>query len=70
MPTFSVNGMNCGHCTQTITKAILDVYPELSVETDIPNKKVTVGAVADIDGVEKIKAIIIEAGYDVTGVTA
>jgi copper chaperone len=68
MPTFSVNGMNCGHCTQTITKAILDVYPELTIETDIPNKKVTVGAVDDIDGVEKVKAIIIEAGYDVTAV--
>jgi copper chaperone len=70
MPTFSVNGMNCGHCTQTITKAILDVYPELNVQTDIPNKNVTVGAMNDIDGVTKIKAIIIEAGYDVTGVEA
>ena len=70
MPTFSVNGMNCGHCTQTITKAILDVYPELTIETDIPNKKVTVGAVSDVDGAEKIKAIIIEAGYDVTAVDA
>lgn len=69
MPTFSVNGMNCGHCTQTITKAILDVYPQISVETDIPNKHVTVDAVND-DGIEKIKAIIIEAGYDVTGVAA
>jgi copper chaperone len=70
MPTFSVNGMNCGHCTQTITKAILDVYPDLSVETDIPNKQVIVGRVDDVDGNEKIKAIIIEAGYDVTAVTA
>ncbi|MEO0047512.1 MAG: hypothetical protein RLZZ410_471 [Pseudomonadota bacterium] len=70
MPTFSVNGMNCGHCTQTITKAILDVYPELNVQTDIPNKNVTVGAMNDIDGVTKIKALIIEAGYDVTGVEA
>ena len=70
MPTFSVNGMNCGHCTQTITKDILDVYPELTVETDIPNKKVTVGAVSDVDSAEKIKAIIIEAGYEVTAVDA
>ena len=70
MPTFSVNGMNCSHCTQTITKAILDVYPELNVQTDIPNKNVTVGAMNDIDGVTKIKALIIEAGYDVTGVEA
>jgi copper chaperone CopZ len=69
MPTFSVNGMNCGHCTKTITQAILDAYPELTVETDIPNKTVTVGAVHD-DGVEKIKAIIIDAGYDVTAVKA
>jgi hypothetical protein len=30
---------------------------------------VTVDAVND-DGIEKIKAIIIEAGYDVTGVAA
>jgi copper chaperone CopZ len=70
MPTFSVNGMSCSHCTQTITKAILDTYPKLTVETNIPNKHVTVGGINDVDGLEKIKAIIIEAGYDVTGVAA
>ena len=60
--TLTVNGMNCGHCTQTITKAILAIDPKASVETDIPSKTVKISS--QLDG-EKISAAVSDAGYDV-----
>ena len=42
--TLTVNGMNCGHCTQTITKAILAIDQKATVETDIPSKTVKVSS--------------------------
>ena len=63
MPTFSVNGMNCGHCTKTITNAILAVDPSAKVETDIPSKTVKVSSEQSI---EVLSSTISEAGYEVT----
>ncbi|QWD79372.1 heavy-metal-associated domain-containing protein [Polynucleobacter sp. MWH-Spelu-300-X4] len=63
MPTFSVNGMNCGHCTKTITNAILAVDPSAKVETDIPSKTVKVSSEKSI---EILSSTISEAGYEVT----
>ncbi|MFM1869947.1 MAG: hypothetical protein RLY99_691 [Pseudomonadota bacterium] len=60
--TLTVNGMNCGHCTQTITKAILAIDPKANVETDIPSKTVKVSSQLDN---ENIRAAIVDAGYDV-----
>lgn len=63
MPTFSVNGMSCGHCTKTITNAILAVDPSAKVETDIPSKTVKVSSEKSI---EVLSSTISEAGYEVT----
>ena len=63
MPTFSVNGMNCGHCTKTITNAILAVDPSAKVETDIPSKTVKVSS---DKSAEILSSAISEAGYEVT----
>jgi len=63
MPTFSVNGMNCGHCTKTITNAILAIDPAAKVETDIPSKTVKVSSTQSIDN---LSSAIAEAGYEVT----
>jgi copper chaperone len=60
--TLTVNGMNCAHCTQTITKAILAIDPKANVETDIPSKTVKVSSQLDN---ENIRAAIVDAGYDV-----
>jgi copper chaperone len=60
--TLTVNGMNCGHCTQTITKAILAIDPKATVETDIPSKTVKVSS--ELQN-EKISAAVADAGYDV-----
>jgi len=73
MPTFTVNGMNCGHCTKTITDALLGIEPTLIVKTDIEHKTVTVlmsNELARKDDInnESIKSVIIDAGYEVTAV--
>jgi copper chaperone len=64
--TLTVNGMNCGHCTQTITKAILAVDPKATVETDIPSKTVKVSSHIDS---ATISATVNDAGYDVIAVS-
>ena len=57
--------MNCGHCTQTITKAIMAIDAKATVETDIPSKTVKVST--ELDG-EKISAAVVDAGYDVLSI--
>mgnify|MGYP000019283603 CR=1 FL=1 len=63
MPIFSVNGMSCGHCTKTITHAILAIDPSAKIETDIPSKTVKVSS---DKSAEILSSAISEAGYEVT----
>ncbi len=62
---FTVKGMNCGHCTQTITKAILGLDPTAKIDTDIPKQTVTV--TSDLDQTRLSEAIV-DAGYDIVAV--
>ncbi len=62
---FTVKGMNCGHCTQTITKAILSLDPTAKIDTDIPRQTVTVTSGLDQ---EKLSEAIIDSGYDIVAV--
>jgi copper chaperone len=62
---FTVKGMNCGHCTQTITKAILGIDPAAKINTDIPKQTVTVTSSLDR---ETLSETIVDAGYDIVAV--
>jgi len=62
---FTVKGMNCGHCTQTITKAILGLDPAAKIDTDIPKQTVTVTSGLDH---KQLGEAIVEAGYDIVAV--
>ncbi len=62
---FTVKGMNCGHCTQTITKAVLGLDPTAKIDTDIPRQTVTVTSGLDQ---EKLSEAIIDSGYDIVAV--
>jgi len=66
MSTFEVLGMNCGHCTKTITEAILNADQSAQIETNISSKTVKVSSTLDSN---KIKGIITEAGYEVRSIT-
>jgi copper chaperone len=62
---FTVKGMSCGHCTQTITKAILGLDPVAKIETDIPKQTVTVTSGLDR---KQLSEAIVDAGYDIVAV--
>jgi copper chaperone len=62
---FTVKGMNCGHCTQTITKAILGIDPAAKIDTDIPKQTVTVTSSLDR---EQLSETIVDAGFDIVTV--
>lgn len=62
---FTVKGMNCGHCTQTITKAILGIDPAARIDTDIPKQTVTVTSSLDR---KQLSETIVDAGYDIVAV--
>ena len=62
MMTFQVEGMSCGHCVQSVTKAVQAVLPKATVAVDLAAGRVTV------DGGERREAVaqaIEDAGYSV-----
>lgn len=62
MLSFEVEGMTCGHCVQSVTKAVQGVEPTAVVAVDLAGKRVTV------QGSERREAIaqaIADAGYAV-----
>ena len=65
MSTFTVEGMNCGHCTKAITQAIVELDANAQVQTDLSNKTVTVSGTPSN---EQISQAITEAGYKVVAV--
>ena len=57
---FKVEDMTCGHCAQTITKAIQKVIPSAKVHADPVSKLVAVSGASDLAAV---KALITKAGF-------
>jgi len=55
-----VDDMACGHCADTIRKAIETRLPGTQVEADPASKLVSVRGSADLTS---IKALVTEAGY-------
>lgn len=62
---YRVEGMTCGHCVSTITKAILATDRDAKVETDLATKSVKVES---NENAEAIRQAIVEAGYSVASV--
>ena len=62
MLSFKVDGMTCGHCVQTVTKAVQGVDPGAIVNADLPAKIVTVESEAQASA---IADAIRRAGYGV-----
>lgn len=62
MMSFQVEGMSCGHCVQSVTKAVQAVEPKAKVAVDLASGRVTVEGGAHRQAVaEAIK----QAGYNV-----
>lgn len=58
-----VEGMSCGHCADTVKRALQAVG--VSAEVDLEGKKVEVRYDETKIGLETIKSVIEEQGYDV-----
>jgi copper chaperone len=67
MLELKVEGMSCGHCVQSVTKAVQGVDPAAKVDVDLTSQRVTIDSAAETS---LVKAAIEEAGYEVVGLTA
>ncbi|MEX2148803.1 MAG: heavy-metal-associated domain-containing protein [Steroidobacteraceae bacterium] len=62
MIKLDVQGMTCGHCVSTVTRAVKSVDPEAKVQVDLGTGKVHVEGRSTADVLGKA---IAEAGYPV-----
>ncbi len=62
MLRFQVEGMSCGHCVASVTKAVQAVDAKAQVQVDLTAKSVSVEG-SDLK--DAIAAAIVGAGYEV-----
>jgi copper chaperone len=62
--TFSVLGMSCDGCANSVTKAIQATQPEATVEVNLETKEITVEGADDND---LIRQAVETAGFEVGG---
>jgi len=61
--TYTVLGMNCDGCAQSLTKAIQSITPNASVSVDLDAKSVTVDGMDE----ETVKQAVTDAGFEFGG---
>ncbi|MCF8720650.1 heavy-metal-associated domain-containing protein [Nitrospina gracilis] len=63
--TLRVDGMTCGHCVETVSKAVSSIPGVSKVDVDLQKKSVTVDFDEGETGLADIKSKITDAGYEV-----
>lgn len=63
--TFTVTGMTCGHCVNSVTEEVSEVAGVTGVEVVLETGTVTVTSDAPVDE-DAVKAAVAAAGYTVT----
>ena len=64
--TYTVRGMTCGHCVNTVTEEISEITGVTSVEIELVeggDSPVTVASEAELD-IDAVRAAVDEAGYE------
>ena len=64
--TFTVVGMTCGHCVDSVTEEVSSVEGVTGVDVDLDSGALTVTSPAAVDE-DAIRAAVEEAGYSVAG---
>ena len=64
--TYTVVGMTCGHCVNSVTEEVSQVPGVTGVEVDLPTGGLTVSSDTDVDDAA-VRAAVEEAGYQVAG---
>jgi len=62
--TYTVTGMTCGHCVQSVTEEVGQIEGVSQVDVDLPTGTVTVTADGPVDDTA-VRAAVAEAGYEV-----
>ncbi len=63
---YTVTGMTCGHCVQSVTEEVSEVAGVTDVQVDLASGQVTVTSDAPVEPAT-IRAAVEEAGYQVAG---
>ncbi|MGH3860554.1 heavy-metal-associated domain-containing protein [Actinokineospora sp.] len=63
--TYTVTGMTCGHCVQSVRDEVGRIDGVTSVKVDLPTGAVTVESIRDLAEAE-VRAAVEEAGYELT----
>jgi copper chaperone CopZ len=64
--SYTVVGMTCGHCVNSVTEEVSQVPGVTDVNVDLATGGLTVTSVADVDD-GAVRAAVEEAGYQVAG---
>ncbi len=65
-PTYTVVGMTCGHCVDSMTEEVGQVPGVTDVGVDLTSGGLTVTSDTDVDD-DAVRAAVEEAGYQVAG---
>lgn len=60
-----VEGMTCGHCAETVTKAVKGLAGVQSVNVDLDKKEVAVEFDEGTTELEKVSSVITGVGFEV-----
>lgn len=61
--TYTVTGMTCGHCAQSVTEEVSEVPGVADVAVDLPTGAVTVTSEQPLSE-DQIRTAVTEAGYE------
>lgn len=61
--TYTVRGMTCGHCVQSVTEEVSELPGVTDVNVDLPTGAVTVTSEGPL-GDDQVRAAVTEAGYE------
>jgi copper chaperone CopZ len=64
--TYTVVGMTCGHCVDSVTEEVTQVAGVTAVDVDLASGGLTVTSSSTIDD-SAVQAAVEEAGYHVAG---
>ena len=64
--TYTVVGMTCGHCVNSVTEEVTQVPGVTNVDVDLASGGLTVTSDSTIDD-SAVQAAVEEAGYQVAG---
>ncbi|WP_327432892.1 heavy-metal-associated domain-containing protein [Streptomyces sp. NBC_01236] len=64
--TYTVTGMTCGHCADSVTEEITTIAGVQKVEVDVESGRVTVSSESPL-AAEDVRAAVTEAGYELVG---